>query len=54
MAGLSLRDLGDSYHPLMEPGLFSVFHDARVCHTDSVEASFDLDGICLATRYVQS
>ena len=35
----------------MEPGSFSVFSDENVRHTSSVESSFDLDGVCLVSRY---
>lgn len=50
MQSLSLNDLGQSAHPLLEPGDFSIFSDPNVSHTTMVERSYDLDGVCLATR----
>ena len=47
---LSLRHLSGSEHPLMMQGNFSIYFDPRVRHTTSVVASYDLDGVCLATR----
>lgn len=54
MARLSLRSLGSSSHPLLERGSFSIFYDSNVKNTDSVTASFDLDGTVLVSRYSSS
>ena len=48
---LSLSDLAASTHPLLEEGPFSIFNDASVGCTDSVEKLYDLDGICFISRY---
>ena len=42
---LSLHNLGQSNHPLMLEGDFSIYNDPLVAHTSSVTTSFDLDGV---------
>ncbi len=51
---ISLRHLSRTCHPLLREGRFSIFHDLRVNETEMVDASFDMDGIVLVSRYVNN